>query len=47
MFAGIRGAFVHRLAEIEPIVDEFVEKALVDAFAALVGDALGLNPKPA
>ena len=43
VLAGIGGALVDGLAEIDAVVDELVDEALVDALAALVAHAFGLQ----
>ena len=41
VLAGIGGALVHRLADIDPVVEELVDVALVDQLAPLGPDILG------
>ena len=41
VLAGIGRALVDGLADVDPVVEQLVEIALVDRLAALVGDALG------
>jgi hypothetical protein len=42
VFAGIGRALMDSFPDVDPVVDDFVDKALIDPAAALVGDAFSL-----
>ena len=45
VLAGVRRALVHRLAEVDPVVQQLVEVALVDELAAPGAHALGRSSR--